>query len=44
MTTQYTNQKSDDTLYDKCITISSKYELAILIVTLQPHTALTAVD
>ena len=44
MTAQYANQKSDDTLHDKSITISSKHELAILIIALQPYTALTAID
>ena len=43
MTAQYANQKSDDTLHDKSITISSKHELAILIIALQPYTALTTV-
>ena len=44
MTAQYANQESDDTLHDKSITISSKHELAILIIALQPYTALTAID
>ena len=44
MTAQHSNQKGDDSLYDEGITIGCKYELAILVVALQPYAALTAVD
>ncbi len=44
MTAQHANQESDDALHDKRITIGSKDELTIYIVTLQPNTTLTTVD